>query len=183
MHPLRNRGSATLVAVRVERLDPDEWARLRVLRLRALEDEPDAFGGSAQTERAHDEAAWRRFATLGPWWVAVEEDRDVGLVAAGRRDDDPTVRVYSMWVARACRGRGVADALLDAVRAYAVAAGSPRIALDVADRVPRARRLYERYGFVATGVVEPMDRDPAIRLVELALDLDLADGARGADGA
>ena len=48
-----------------------------------------------------------------------------------------------MWVDTAWRGRGVADALLDAVVDWAKE-GATRLGLDVTDRVPRARRFYER---------------------------------------
>jgi len=158
--------------VRVERLDPSCWARLRTLRLRALDDEPDAFGSSAEAERDSDEDGWRRLAELGPWWLAVDGERDVGLVAGGMRDGDTTTRwVYSMWVDTAWRGQGVADALLGAVVRWAADEGVTRLGLDVTDRVPRARRFYERHGFVATGVVVPLPRDPSIQLAEMVLDL------------
>lgn len=143
--------------VRVERLDTSCWERLRTLRLRALDDEPDAFGSSAEAERDNDEGAWRRLAELGPWWLADDGDRDVGLVAGGMRGGDTTTRwVYSMWVDVAWRGQGVADLLLGAVVQWAVDEGVTRLGLDVTDRVPRARRFYEQHGFVATGLTEPL---------------------------
>lgn len=158
--------------VRVERLDPQSWVRLRALRLRALGDEPDAFGSSLERERGHGDDEWRSLMGLGPWWIAVtDRGEDVGLVAGGRHRDDDTPWVYSMWVVHAWRGRGVAEALLDAVVAWARARGAAKLGLDVADRVPRARRFYERYGFVANGTTFPMPRDPSIELVELSFAL------------
>ncbi len=157
---------------RVERLDPSSWERLRRIRLRALADAPDAFGSSAASEGDYDEAAWRRLAGLGPWWLAVEDGDDVGVVAGGRRErDDQTRWVYSMWVDKPWRGRDVAGALLDAVVDWAGSDGASRLGLDVTDRVPRARRFYERYGFVATGVVVPLPRDPSIALAEMTYAL------------
>jgi GNAT superfamily N-acetyltransferase len=162
----------TLRVLDVERLDTASWARLSRLRLRALDDTPEAFGSSADAERHHGERAWRRLAGLGPWWLAVGDGLDVGLVAGGHRDGHAASRwVYSMWVDPAWRGRGVAAALLDAVVGWAVDEGAARLGLDVTDRVPRARRFYERHGFKATGVVEPLPRDPSILLAEMVLDL------------
>jgi GNAT superfamily N-acetyltransferase len=156
----------------VERLDPSSWERLRDIRLHALDDEPDAFGSSTASEADHDEAAWRRLAGLGPWWLAVEDEVDVGLVAGGTRDGDPSTRwVYAMWVDPRWRGRGVAGALLDAVVIWARDDGVTRLGLDVTDRVPRARRFYERNGFRATGSVVPLGRDVTIELAEMVLDL------------
>jgi GNAT superfamily N-acetyltransferase len=158
---------------RVERLDPSSWGRLQRIRLRALDDEPDAFGSSAASERDQNEAAWRRLSGLGPWWLAVAGDDDVGMVAGGRRDGDDESRwVYSMWVEERWRGRAVAGALLDAVVEWARTDGAIRLGLDVTDRVPRARRFYERYGFAATGVAVPLPRDPTIELAEMSLALD-----------
>lgn len=47
------------------------------------------------------------------------------------------------------RGQGVGSALLDAIKAEALARGLPTVRLDVIDTNPRARALYERKGFVA----------------------------------
>jgi GNAT superfamily N-acetyltransferase len=164
---------------RVERLDPTAWERLQRIRLRALDDEPDAYGSSAAAEHVQDEAAWRHLAGLGPWWLADERGEDVGMVAGGRRRDDGVLWVYSMWVDPAWRGRDVATALLDEVVAWARDEGAPRLGLDVTDRVPRARRFYERYGFSATGLVVPLPRDPTIELTEMVLELDGAPHGAG----
>lgn len=116
--------------------------------------------------------AWRRLAGLGPWWFAVEDGVDVGLVAGGTREGEPSTRwVYSMWVEPRWRGRGVAGALLEAVVVWARDDGASRLGLDVTNRVPRARRFYERNGFTATGTVVPLGRDVTIELAEMTLDL------------
>jgi GNAT superfamily N-acetyltransferase len=159
---------------RIERLEAGDWERLRAIRLDALADEPDAFGSSLDAERAYDEARWRQLAAL-PWWLAVSEEGDVGLVSGGRRDPDDTTRfVYSMWVAPNARGSGIAEDLLDAVVAWARGEGAVRLGLEVTNRVPRARRFYERYGFTATGVEDPLGRDASIVLIGMALVLDAA---------
>lgn len=54
-----------------------------------------------------------------------------------------------IFVADKARGRGVGTALLDAIKAHAVALDKREVRLDVIDINPRARALYEREGFVA----------------------------------
>lgn len=49
------------------------------------------------------------------------------------------------------RGQGVGTALLQAVLSEAEARGLRQVQLDVIDTNPRAKALYERVGFVATG--------------------------------
>ncbi len=162
--------------VRIEQLDSTAWTRLRSVRLAALADTPEAFGSTLDGEEAYDEAAWLELLT-SPWWVAVTDlGEDVGLVAGARRRDDGVPWVFSMWVAPSWRGRDVGRALLDAVVGWASGEGASTLGLDVADRVPRARRFYERYGFVENGHVFDMPRDPSIRLAEMTLTLRAADG-------
>ncbi|HEY8081381.1 MAG TPA: GNAT family N-acetyltransferase [Acidimicrobiales bacterium] len=155
----------------MDRLGSGEWERLKAVRIRGLVDEPDAFGSSIEREGAFGEADWRRLIGLGPWWVAVAGSEDVGLVAGGTTKD-PSIRwVYSMWVDERFRGTGVAAQLLDEVVRWARAEGAVRLGLDVTDRVPRARRFYERLGFVGMGTAGPLPRDPTIELSEMVLDL------------
>jgi len=149
--------------------------RLRDVRLRALGDAPDAFGATLRQESEYDEGAWRRLGSMGAWWVACDGGADVGVIAGGHHDDARVRWVYSMWVDEAHRGTGVAALLLDEVVRWARGEGVATLGLDVADRVPRARSFYERYGFVANGRVAPMPRDASILLAEMHLGLgDLA---------
>jgi ribosomal protein S18 acetylase RimI-like enzyme len=53
-------------------------------------------------------------------------------------------------VAEQARGRGVGTALLEAAVQMALRHGCTQVRLDVVDSNPRARALYERFGFQAT---------------------------------
>lgn len=155
----------------VVRLSPTEWERLRDVRLRALEDAPDAFGSTLERESSFAEREWSDLAALGPWWVAVDASSDVGLVAGGRHKVTLMPWVFSMWVDPGHRGSGIAQELVAVVARWAADEGATELGLDVTDRAVGARRLYERLGFRPTGISFPMPRDKSILLVELALDL------------
>jgi ribosomal protein S18 acetylase RimI-like enzyme len=60
-----------------------------------------------------------------------------------------------MWTDPGHRGRGHARALLDALLGDAIAAGQP-VSLHVNIANAEARALYEHYGFVGTGELEPL---------------------------
>lgn len=71
------------------------------------------------------------------------------LAVLEQRPDPGWLTLEAMAVDPSMRGRGVGRALLDAVKAHAVAAGFAGVRLEVVDENPGARRLYEREGFVA----------------------------------
>lgn len=56
----------------------------------------------------------------------------------------------SIAVAPTMRGKGVGTQLIQAVAAYALELGFDALYLEVVDTNPRAQRLYEQLGFVAT---------------------------------
>jgi GNAT superfamily N-acetyltransferase len=155
----------------VQRVSPAAWERLREVRLRALQDSPDAYGSTYERESSMSDDEWRAQITRGPWWIAAHATNDVGLVAGGRHRVTATPWVFSMWVDEGHRGTGVAEELLSAVATWATDEGATELGLDVADRAPRARRFYERMGFQPNGHVFAMPRDESILLIELTLVL------------
>lgn len=72
-----------------------------------------------------------------------------------------------LWVREAARGRGVAEALVQAVIDQARATGSTALYLDTEPaRMPAAVRLYRRLGFVDCPLYKPSDEGvAAFRLV------------------
>jgi predicted GNAT family acetyltransferase len=136
----------------LRRITPDDWAVLRDVRLRALADSPDAFGSTLAREQDLDEKEWRR-RSVRPVWVAEVDGRPVAM--AGAFSNDGVLQVWGMWTDPDQRGRGLARALLDALIGPAVADGTP-VGLHVNLANPGARAFYEKYGFVATGVLEQL---------------------------
>ena len=75
-------------------------------------------------------------------------------MASGIPGDDPAVReLISLWVAPSARGRGVGDALVAAVVAWARAGGSGGIGLGVVVGNDAAVGPYLRHGFAFSGEV------------------------------
>ncbi len=128
-------------------LGPDDWETLRDIRLSALADAPDAFGSTLERERAFGEDDWRRRAS-GPV-VVVDDPGPVSMGGTFLAGDE--LHVWGMWTHPAHRGRGHARAVLDALLPTDRGA---RLDVNVANL--GARAVYERYGFVATGHLEPL---------------------------
>lgn len=76
----------------------------------------------------------------------------IALIALLQRDSENTrVLMDGVFVRDDMRGRGVGTALMDAICTEAAARGYVQVRLDVIDSNERARALYERIGFQATG--------------------------------
>lgn len=137
---------------RVERLRPDEWERLRTIRLRALRDAPDAFGVTAARAAERSPESWREGLDHLATFVATRGGADIGLVRGAPDQDSPDgAWLISMWVAPEGRGLGVGDLLIASVVSWARTEGFGRLQLDVGDTNEHAIALYSRQGFEPTG--------------------------------
>lgn len=146
--------TASKPTVEVRRIGPDDWALLRSVRLAGLEEAPYAFRRTVEEARRYRESQWRQQAgdrTLegkpSATFVAVRPDGSGAGMAVGI-DDGEAVHVVGVWVAPEDRGSGVIDRLLETVARWAP---RPRLTLTVAIGNDRARRVYERHGFVVRG--------------------------------
>ncbi|MER7707009.1 GNAT family N-acetyltransferase [Kitasatospora sp. NPDC097605] len=165
---------------RIERIGLEDWERLREVRLAQLLDTPMAFLETHGTALAHGEEEWRARARK------VNEPGAVGLVAVdgasgewvgtmiGFTPGSDTALLVGVWVApeHSGRERGVTDAMLDAVVAWARdEAGARRLLLSVHEDNARAAAFYQRRGFAFTGATKPYPLDPAAREREMSLPL------------
>lgn len=152
----------------VQRADEDDWARLRDVRIAALQDAPDAFGASLTRELGFGERHWRMRLRGSPWWLASVEApgggmQDVGLVGLIEEPGAPpdARHVVSMWVAPEHRRAGAGSALLEAVLAHATADRASRVTLWLVEGNVAGAELYQRHGFVQTGERTALVRDPS----------------------
>jgi GNAT superfamily N-acetyltransferase len=159
------------MTVTVRRATVDDWELVRDVRLAALQEAPYAFGSTYAREREFDEETWRgRLSNPdGPTFLAFDGDKVVGIDGVFTENGDRIL--VAMWVAPDARRGGVGAALTEAVCDWAKARGDKRVYLSVADGNERARRLYERVGFVMTGKSQPLQSDPSRLTYEMARDL------------
>jgi len=128
----------------------DAWETWRDIRLRALQDAPNAFGSTYERELAFTESDFRnRLDGHDPAVIAFVGDEPVGM-GAGLQHLEGWLHVVAMWVNPRSRGHGVGGLVLNELVGWASEHGL-RAHLDVATGNPAARRFYERHGFVATG--------------------------------
>ncbi|MHC5010036.1 MAG: GNAT family N-acetyltransferase [Planctomycetota bacterium] len=139
---------------RIDRMTPEDWERVRAIRLRSLADAPDAFGTTLAEDEVRPLAEWRTRLENpeAATFLATADGEDVGLVTGVAYDGRPgAAGLFGMWVAPESRGHGIGGALVDAVVTWARAAGFDRILLDVGDDNGPATGLYRSRGFERTG--------------------------------
>jgi GNAT superfamily N-acetyltransferase len=149
--------------IETRRLGPDDWQAFRQVRLASLADAPYAFGSTLAREQDFDEATWRHRLAPGNG-VAVLAYADLDPVGVmGIYEPRPgRALLVAAWVDPAARGRGVGDALVAEVLAWARERGYAEVGLRVADGNEPARKLFLRNGFTPTGEREPLDSDPSV---------------------
>lgn len=165
-------------AITVQRFATHEWPGYRELRLRALTDSPDAFGSTLEREAAFPDDLWAERIERGANsptdlpLVARIGDEVIGLAWGRVQEADPReVHVYQVWVAPEHRGRGVGQALLGAIIAWARESGARQISLEATCGNSAAMRLYAREGFRPVGDPEPMR--PGSPLLKQGMRLEL----------
>lgn len=134
---------------------PDDWAVFARLRLASLLDSPDAFGSTHAREVDRDEDGWREWlARDDPKFLAFHDGHPVA-VGGLYVTDERVARIIAMWTAAEHRGHGHARSILAALVAWAHERDLP-VELDVNTANALARKVYEDFGFVATGELEPL---------------------------
>ena len=174
-------------AFTIRRLEPHDWDTYRALRLRSLQDSPDAFGSTWAAEDALPAGHWS-----GRLSAAAVSGKDCPLVAeAGGTaaglvwakadaDNEALVNLFQMWVAPEYRGLGVAAALVREAVAWARSRQAQAVRLGVTCGDTPAARLYARAGFVPVGAPEPLRDGCALLSQTMQLALTGALAARPA---
>ena len=135
----------------------DDWQAVRALRLEMLRDYPLAYGETLEHALTVDEAGWRSRAERGTTHgqtsvVAIDGERWVGHMGGYVPAAATGPLLVGVYVARTHRGdaAGVSRLLLEAVEDWARGFGDT-LRLEVHEDNPRARRFYERFGFLLDG--------------------------------
>ena len=159
----------------VNRIRSDQWRILKDVRLRALEEAPDAFGttlveGQKRTDRDWQDMA-RDHATLADraYFMAYVGDNSCGMAGCYRTASD-VVMLTAMWVAPEFRGQKIGEQIVRAVIKWAGAGGASTIEAWVSENNP-ARIFYQKIGFEETCLTEPLRSDSKIQIILIRRDI------------
>jgi ribosomal protein S18 acetylase RimI-like enzyme len=168
----------------IRRINPGEAAHLRDIRLRALSDSPQAFGGTFAADSERPDVFWEELATAwsggddGAMFVAEAEGAWVGMAGGVRRFDQlrfvagpGSVHLGWMWVAPEARSAGLGMQLTGEVVAWAAETGAREVELWVTRGNEAALSLYRKAGFSFVDERMPLSSDASYEIERMVLSL------------
>ena len=100
-------------SILVEQIEPNDWERLRSIRLQALTESGHAFGGTLEAESAEDETAWRAKFEKNDFLIASVDGVDGAMMYIEILNGDfgATCWVGGCWSDPRFRGKGLMRAM------------------------------------------------------------------------
>lgn len=135
-------------------LKPEEWQQYRDLRLRALKEEPQAFGSTYEKNAQHPDSFWQERIedTINKntqWLVFAKLNATlVGMMGAFVEKEPDTVHVIAAYVAPEARGKGISKMLMkELIKRIIANKIIKKIIVDVNTEQEAAVFLYKNSGF------------------------------------
>ena len=132
---------------------PEDWEKLRKIRLEALQDSPEAYAATYEAEKDRSEESWKKILGDGegnaPTKISVcieNKGEYVGMITANRRSDD-IWRLGSVYVRSELRGKDISGALLAKIELQLYFLKAKKIELMVNATLPHAVDFYGRSGY------------------------------------
>jgi GNAT superfamily N-acetyltransferase len=176
MYNIRSRSPVPDMHIRT--LGSHEVGLHREVRLRALQDAPDSFGGTYDEESSRPADYWERQteAVTEPgrnvMFLASDGDEIFGMVyGLLDRERHDGGRVGGMWVDPSARRQGTGKQLLSAVFDWSRARGLKHIGLWAPSESAPAIALYLTMGFQKTANRRPLRTGSALEVVEMTREL------------
>ncbi len=100
-------------SIHVELIEPNDWERLRSIRLQALTESGNAFGGTFEVESAEDESAWRAKFEKNDFLIASVDGVDGSMmyIEVLNGDFGATCWIGGCWSNPLFRGKGLMRAM------------------------------------------------------------------------
>lgn len=129
----------------------NDWSKVKAIRLKALQNDPQAFGSTYEKEVGRSDEEWQQSLVLLEDEIllcAEKQSEYVGIIGAFQKDES-TWMVKAMYVEPEYRGTGVSDELMEKIL-LAILQKSPQAKIELMVNVTQlaAVRFYERHGFV-----------------------------------
>src|SRR5215831_3118735 len=158
-----------LIMISIRRVTSDDASIFRDVRLRALQDSPEAFGATYDGAMKRTEDSWQdqvaqaAAGSLRNTLLAFDGTSCVGLASLYREQDASEGEILQMWVEPGSRGAGTAARLVSELLEWAQTVGIQSVNLAVTTTNERAIKFYEKCGFRLTGEQIEVDASRHLR--------------------
>ena len=144
----------------VEILEAEQWSRLRDIRLRSLQINPEAFGGIYETEASEGESTWREKFIKNDFLLASVDNFDAAMMYIELLEGDfgATCWIGGCWSDPKYRGNGLFTAMMAFIDSQNC--GWDVQGLGVFTDNFSAIAAYEKLGFKKMGEETPSTRQP-----------------------
>lgn len=127
---------------------PEDWEKFKEIRLKGLQTDPQAFGGTFESESQEAEVYWKdRFSNPERCFYAAEEDSKFIATAGLKKIADDNWMIVAVYTLPEFRGNNISQELIKCVMDEARKAGAAKVSLMVNPMQESAVKLYERMGF------------------------------------
>lgn len=144
--------------ITVRPLGVDDWEQFRSVRLVALQESPEAFVASHESEAEEPEDFWRERMQRSTRLLAERDGEVLGTASVGSAGDEQpeAAQLFGLWVRPEARGTGVATELVRAGARTAADAGKRQLLYWVGTDNGRAVAFASGFGFRPTAERRPM---------------------------
>lgn len=152
------KGGLRMDDITVRILGEDEWQVYRQVRLRSLQDAPDAFAATYATEADFPEDLWRERMRRSTRLVAEHGGEVMGVISVTDEVDtfERAAEAFGLWVTASGRGEGVATQLMTSACDVATQHSKRQLVTWVGTDNGRAVAFASSYGFRPTEYRRPM---------------------------
>ena len=131
-----------------KKVSPDDWEKFRDIRLKGLQTDPQAFGGTFESESAEDESYWKdRFSNPERCFYAAEEGNAYIATAGSKKIAEDNWMIMAVYTLLEFRGKNISQELINRVIDEAKNSGAKKVSLMVNLQQEAAINLYKKMGF------------------------------------
>lgn len=154
-------------------LTPDDWQKLKTIRLEGWTTDPQAFWGDRKLEENGFEEYWHGLLTDPERLYVGIEENDKLVSIAGTRMEDGKCILMAVYTSVTARGRGLSKQLVHMCIDEVKKKGYSQISLYVTEGQEAAIGMYTNMGFKLTGVEKDCKMGDGLRHNELIMEREI----------
>lgn len=131
-----------------KKVSPDDWQKFRDIRLKGLQTDPQAFGGTFESESQQNEEYWKeRFSNPERCFYAAEDGNIFVATAGSKKIAEDNWMIVAVYTLPEFRGKNISKELIERIIGEAKKAGASKVSLMVNPQQENAVSLYKKMGF------------------------------------